>query len=307
MSSLFTVGLLISGLQLAVPILLAMLGGLVSERSGVMNIGLEGMMLVGAFTAAAITWATGSPVAGLLAAAVAGGISGALLAVMAVLLRGDQVIAATAINLVGSGLTAALVPVVWGQDGTSGSVATIGTISIPGLARLPGVGEIFSGLTVVDYGAFVLAAVVWWVLFRTPAGLELRVCGESAEAADSAGVPVIRTRFAAVTVSGVLAGLGGAYLSIVALNAFQAGMTDGRGYLALAALVFGKWRVGPAVAVCVAFGLADAIALRSQLYTDALPHDLLLALPYVLALVALATFVGRASAPAASGKAFARS
>lgn len=307
MSDLLTIGLLISGLQLAVPILLAMLGGLVSERSGVMNIGLEGMMLVGAFTAVAVSWVTGSAVLGLVAAAAAGAVSGALLAVMAVLLRGDQVIAATAINLVGAGLTAALVPIVWGRDGTSANVDNIGAIRIPLLSDLPGVGPVFADLTPVDYGAFALAVAVWWVLFRTHVGLGLRVCGESAEAADSAGIPVVRTRFAAVTVSGVFAGLGGAYLSIVTLDAFQAGMTDGRGYLALAALVFGKWRVGPAVAASVAFGLADAVALRSQLYTDVLPHDLLLALPYVLALVALATFVGRATAPAAVGKAFARS
>jgi simple sugar transport system permease protein len=306
-SDLLTVAVLISGLHLAVPLLLPTLGGLICERSGVMNIGLEGMMLAGAFSGVAVSWATGSAWAGLVAAVLAGCLAGCGLAVLTVTLGGDQVVAATAINLAGAGLTAALVPVVWGVDGSSPQVDRIGAVRVPLLADLPGIGRLFSSLTPIDLAAAVLAVAVWWVVFRTDAGLRLRSCGESPEAADAAGIPVNRTRFLAVVTSGALAGLGGAYLSLVSVGLFQAGMTQGRGYLALAALVFGKWRVWPAVGACVAFGLAEAVALRSQIASVDLPHELLLALPYLLALVALATFVGRASAPAAVGRPFSRS
>lgn len=304
--SILTISLVISAITLAIPIILPLLGGLISERSGVMNIGLEGMMLGGAFSAVAISFVTGDPWLGLLGAAISGVLSGSLLALMTVTLRGNQVVASTAINLVGAGLTAALVPIVWGIDGTTPSVARIPAVELPGLSRLPVVGPIFASLTLVDYGAVLLAVLVWWVLFRTDIGLRVRACGESASSADSAGIDVVRVRFVAVTLSGVFAALGGAYLSIVALDAFQAGMTQGRGFLALAALVFGKWRVWPGVAACFVFGLADAFALRSQLVTTGVPHDLLLALPYALALIALATFVGRGAAPASVGKEFAR-
>ncbi|MDO8383020.1 MAG: ABC transporter permease [Microbacterium sp.] len=303
---LLTISLLISGIHLAVPIILPMLGGLISERSGVMNIGLEGMMLGGALAAVAVTFLTGSPWLGVLGACFSGVLSGAILALLTVTLRGNQVVASTAINLIGAGLTAALVPIIWGIDGTTPSVATVPPLVIPGLSDLPVVGELFGAMTVMDYGAILFAVAVWWVVFRTDTGLRIRACGESAESADAAGIAVVRTRFIAVTVSGVLAALGGAYLSIVALDAFQAGMSQGRGYLALAALVFGKWRVWPAVAACLVFGLADAFALRSQISMPGVPHDLLLALPYILALVALATFVGRSAAPAGVGKEFAR-
>lgn len=306
MSSLFTVAVLISGLHLAVPLLYPTIGGLICERSGVMNIGLEGMMLSGAFTGVVVTYATGSPWAGMTAAVLAGCLAGVVLAVLTVTLKGNQVVGATAVNLAAAGLTAALVPVVWGRDGSSPPVPQIPDVRVPGLADLPGVGRVFASLTVVDYAAALLALGTWWVLFRTDAGLRLRSCGESPEAADAAGVPVNRIRFSAVVASGALAAIGGAYLSLVSVGLFQAGMTQGRGYLALAALVFGKWKVWPAVGACLAFGLADAVALRSQIADVGVPHELLLALPYLLALVALATFVGRASAPAAVGRPFSR-
>jgi ABC-type uncharacterized transport system permease subunit len=306
MNDLLTMAVVVSALHLAVPLIYPALGGLISERSGVMNIGLEGMMLVGAFTGTAFAYATGSPWLGLLAALAAGLLAGALLAVLCVTLRADQVVAATAINLLGAGLTAAFVPIVWNVDGTSPPVHKLTAWTVPLLADLPGIGVIFSSLTALDYGAFLTALAVWWVLFRTDAGLRLRACGESPEAADSAGVPVLRTRFLAVTMSGAFAAAGGVYLSLVSIGLFQASMTQGRGYLALAAMIFGKWRVWPALLACLLFGLADAVQLRLQIASTLLPSELLLALPYLLALLALATFVGRASAPAAVGRPFAR-
>lgn len=306
MSHLLTISLVLSALHLALPILMPMLGGLISERSGVMNIGLEGMMLIGAFSAVLVTYFTGNPWLGLVGALGSGVLSGSALALMSVTLRGDQVVASAAINLIGAGLTAALIPVIWDVDGLTPSVAKIPTVHVPVLADLPSVGRIFRSLSLVDYACFALVFVVWWVLFRTDAGLRLRACGESAESADAAGIPVVRTRFLAVMASGVFAALGGAYLSIVTLDMFQASMTQGRGFLALAAMVFGKWRVWPGAFACIAFGFADAIALRAQILWRDIPHELLIALPYVLALLALATFVGRASGPAGVGKPFSR-
>lgn len=306
MSDFFTLALFGSALHLAVPIILPMLGGLLCERSGVINIGLEGMMLGGAFGAVAFSAMTGNPWLGLLGAAATGLLAGVILATMSVLLRGDQVIGATAINLIGAGLTAALVPIIWGIDGTTPSVPKVPKIELPLLPDLPLVGPLLAELSLIDALVFALVFGTWWMLMRTDVGLRLRAVGESAASADAAGIPVTRVRFAAVATSGVLAALGGAYLSIVTLDLFQAGMTQGRGFLALAAMVFGKWRVGPALVVCLGFGLADAIALRAQIFTSNLPHDLLFALPYVLALVALATFVGRASGPSDVGKPFRR-
>ncbi|KGB83130.1 hypothetical protein JT55_03340 [Rhodovulum sp. NI22] len=306
MSEFITLSLFASTLHLSVPVILPMLGGLLCERSGVVNIGLEGMMLSGAFGAVVFSYLTGNPWLGLGGAVLSGLISGGMLAIMSVLLRGDQVISSTAINLIGAGLTAALVPIIWGIDGTTPSVPKIPTLPLPLLPQLPVIGPLLGELSMIDVLAFALVFIVWWVLMRTDVGLRLRACGESAVAADAAGIAVTRVRIAAVILSGVLAALGGAYLSIVTLDLFQASMTQGRGFLALAAMVFGKWRVGPAFLVCLGFGLADAVALRAQIFTDELPHDLLFALPYLLALVALATFVGRASGPADVGKPFRR-
>lgn len=306
MSNLLTISLVISALHLALPILMPMLGGLISERSGVLNIGLEGMMLIGAFSAVLVTYFTGDPWLGLIGALASGVFSGSALALMTVTLRGDQVVSCAAINLIGAGLTAALIPVIWGVDGLTPSVEKIPVVRVPLLADLPNVGRLFSSLSLVDYACFALVFLVWWVMFRTDAGLRIRACGESAESADAAGIAVVRTRFFAVVASGVFGALGGAYLSIVTLDMFQASMTQGRGFLALAALVFGKWRVWPGALACIAFGFADAIALRAQILWRDIPHELLIALPYVLALLALATFVGRASGPADAGKPFKR-
>lgn len=306
MSDFLSLSLLGAMLSLGIPIILPMLGGLICERSGVLNIGLEGLMLVGAFGAVAVSGLTGSAWLGLGGAVLAGLAGGALLAVMTVSLRGDQVVAATAINLAAAGFTAALVPAIWGIDGTTPSVPSIPDLPLPLLSDLPAIGPVFAQITVIDLLVFALVFAVWWVLMRTDLGLSLRACGESAASADAAGIPVVKIRFWAVTLSGAFAALGGAYLSIVMLDVFQASMTQGRGFLALAAMVFGKWRVGPALVVSLAFGLAEAMALQAQIYVAALPHELLFALPYALALVALATFVGRASGPADVGKPFRR-
>ncbi|MBI4260415.1 MAG: ABC transporter permease [Actinobacteria bacterium] len=298
----FSIGLVISGIHLSMPLLFAAYGGLVSERSGVINIALEGMMLFGAFLGVAVTFWTGSPWLGLAAGVGLGILLGALHGLLSITVRADQIVSATAINLLALGVTAALIPTIWGQPGVSPTVARIPPVVLPGLSDLPLVGEIFAELSILDYVGFLMVPVAFYVLYRTPLGLRLRACGEVPEAAASTGVDVIRTRYLAVLTSGALAALGGVYLSLVQVGLFQRGMTQGRGFIALAAMIFGKWRPLPILAASLLLGFADAFQFRAQAVGLPLPHDLLLALPYLVALVALATFIGRATAPGAIGK-----
>lgn len=302
MSDIFTTSLISSAIYLSVPLLFAAFGGLLAERSGVINIALEGQMLFGAFAGVAVTWWVGSHLLGLMAALLAGGLCGLALGWFAVSAGANQIVSATAINLVAVGLTAALIEPIWGRPGSSPSVSKFGRLDLPVLGDLPGIGSVFRSLTIVDYASLALAPVVWFVLYRTVVGLRLRACGEAPNAASSVGIGVSVLRYRAVIVSGVLAAAGGAYLSLVQVGAFQRGMTQGRGFLALAAMIFGKWRPIPILAACALFGLADAVQLRAQTAGVDVPHDLLMALPYLVALAALGTIVGRASAPAAIGK-----
>jgi simple sugar transport system permease protein len=294
----------LSGISLSVPLIFAALGGLLSERSGVINIALEGMMLFGAFIGVAATWWTGSPWFGILAALLFGAIAGTVHAWFSITVRANQIVSATAINLVAAGLTAALVPTIWGVSGTSEAVESFGSVRVPLLSELPWVGTVFETLTVFDYVALAAAPVLWVVLYRSAFGLRLRSCGESPTAAASVGVKVLRVRYQAVILSGVLASLGGVYLSLVELERFQRNMTNGRGFLALAALIFGKWKPVPVVGACLLFGMADSYQLRAQTQGLDLPTELLQALPYLIGLAALATVVGRASAPAAIGETY---
>ncbi|QYG91030.1 ABC transporter permease [Iamia sp. SCSIO 61187] len=306
MRDVFSVNLLVSGIFLSTPLILAALGGLLSERAGVMNIALEGQMLFGAFAGVAVTWWVRTPWLGLLAAIGVGALVGGLHAFASVTLRADQIVSATAINLVAVGLTAALIEPIWGAPGASASIDRIGAIHLPLVEGIPFLGRVFERMTLLDWAGLLLVPLVWVVLFRTPFGMRMRSCGEAPEAAASVGIDVIRTRYQAVILSGVLAAVGGAYLSLAQVGVFQRNMTAGRGFLALAAMIFGKWRPVPVLGACLLFGLTDAFQLRAQTQGVDLPHDLLLALPYLIALVALATFVGRATAPAAIGKAYVR-
>jgi simple sugar transport system permease protein len=304
MKDIFTFTLIESGIRLTVPLLLAALGGLMCERSGVINIALEGQMLSGAFIGVAVTWWLDNLAVGFAAAVLLGAAIGLLHGWFSVTLRANQIVAATAWNLLAVGLTAALITSIWGLPGASDSVQTLQPVTIPLLSDLPGIGRLFEHLTLLDWFALGAVPVLWVVLYRTPVGLRLRSCGEDPNAAASVGVNVVRVRYLAVMMSGVFAALGGAYLSLVQVGVFQRNMTQGRGYIALAALIFGKWRPVPVLGACLLFGFADAFQFRAQAAGVALPHELLLALPYVIALVALATFVGRASAPAALGRAY---
>jgi simple sugar transport system permease protein len=294
----------LSGISLSVPLIFAALGGLLSERAGIVNIALEGMMLFGAFVGVAVTFWVGSPWVGLIAALMFGAVTGAIHAWFSITVRANQIISATAINLVAAGLTAALIPTIWGVSGTSDAVKSFGDLSIPVIRDLPWIGRAFTELNLFDYAALAAAPALWVLLFRTPFGLRLRSCGESPKAAASVGINVIRVRYQAVILSGMFAALGGVYLSLVELNRFQRNMTNGRGFLALAAMIFGKWKPVPALLACLMFGMADAYQLRAQARGLELPTELLQALPYLMGLAALATIIGRASAPEGIGETY---
>jgi ABC-type uncharacterized transport system permease subunit len=283
MSKIPILALIYSAVRLATPLLLAALGGLFSERSGVINIGLEGLMLAGAFTAAVMTHYSNNPWVGLLSAILAG-IGVALIhAVACIRYRADQVVSGTAINILFLGVPALLSGALFESTGA--------TPQIPKDQLLPLAPMVL---------AFGLVPVTWWVLNRTPFGLRLRAVGENPEAADTAGVNVARIRYAGVLLSGALAAIGGAYLSTGQSSLFTRNMTAGRGFIALAALIFGKWRPVQTMLACLLFGVAEALSIQMQGVSE-IPVQFIQIIPYVLTIVVLAGFIGHSRAPKALG------
>jgi simple sugar transport system permease protein len=317
MGDAFLILVLLAGATVrgAAPLVLAALGGLFAERSGVVDIALEGKMLASAFAAAATAAVTGSAWAGL-----AAGIAAAVLLALVhgfacVTHHGNQVVSGMALNITVSGLTVVL-GYAWfregGQTPLLGAGARFGPIDLPGaaaLAGLPGIGrvygEVLSGHNLLVYLAAAALPLVAWLVYRTRFGLRLRAVGESPGAVDTAGVSVAATRYQALVMSGVLCGLSGAYLSIAHHASFIRDMSAGKGYLALAALIFGQWRPAPTVAACLLFAFADAVQTRLQgtplPLVGVVPVQLIQAIPYVLTVALLAGFVGRAVAPRAIG------
>jgi ABC-type uncharacterized transport system permease subunit len=281
---LFHVELLYSAVRLSTPLLLAALGGLFAERSGVLNIALEGLMLAGAFTAAVVTYFAGSPWVGLLAA-IAAGVAVALLhAVASIRYRADQVVSGMAINLLFLGIPALLSGALFGSTGTT-----------PQLGRK----QLLPVAPIVL--AFALVPITGYVLNRTRFGLRLKAVGENPEAADAAGISVAGIRYVAVALSGALAAIGGAYLSTGQSSLFARNMTAGRGFIALAALIFGKWRPVQTMLACLLFGFAEALSIQMQGVAQ-VPVQLLQIVPYVWTIVVLAGFIGHSRAPRALGQ-----
>jgi simple sugar transport system permease protein len=286
-ASNFVLIFLASTIRLATPLLLAALGGLFSERAGVINIALEGLMLAGAFTAAAMTHYSGSPWIGLLAGIGAGVVVAALHAVASIRYRADQVVSGTAINILMTGVPAMLSGAFFLSSGA--------TPQIPKENLIPYTPVVL---------ALLLVALTWYVLYRTPFGLRLRAVGENPEAADAAGVSVTKMRYSAVLISGALAAVGGAYLSIGQSSLFTRNMTSGRGFIALAALIFGKWRPVQTMLACLLFGATEALAIRMQgvpIRGTEIPNQFVQIIPYVLTIVVLAGFIGHSRAPRALG------
>jgi simple sugar transport system permease protein len=285
---LAVVPLLGSTLRVSTPLIFAMLGGLASERSGVVNIALEGMMLVGAFAGAAVAAQAHSPWVGFAAAGGAGMALAAVYALFVIEWRSDQIVAGTAINLLAAGITPFATKILYGS--------TIGTPPLPIELR-------FQSAPI--WIALMLSVLAWATLKYLPVGLWVRFAGEHPEALSVAGIRARRVRWAAVLVGGAVAGMGGASLSIFLASSFTRGMTAGRGFMALAALIFGKWRPGPALAACLLFGLADALQIRLQglvLWgTEPVPVQFIQILPYAITILVLAGWVGQSRAPKALG------
>ncbi len=305
--NIFNYTLIASTIRLSTPLILAALGGLYSERSGVINIALEGMMLAGAFTAAAVTVFTHSSLVGVLAAVLAGVLVASLHAVATINYRADQVVSGTAINILFLGVPALLSGALFESTGATRQLSKDEVLPDVGLFNpesFPMLASVFNQKPVV-YLALLAVAVSVYVLYRTPFGLRLRAVGENPEAADTAGVNVVRMRYAGVLISGALAALGGAYLSIGQSSQFTRNMTAGRGFIALAALIFGKWHPVGALLACLLFGLAEAVSIRMQ-GTVNIPNQFILMIPYVLTIVMLAGLIRRADPPKALGVAYAK-
>jgi ABC-type uncharacterized transport system permease subunit len=289
MSELFSASLVMSTLRLATPLVLAALGGLFSERAGVVNIALEGIMLAGAFTAAALTYAAGSPWVGLLGGIGAGLLIATIHALACIRYRADQVVSGTAINILMAGVPGFLSGALFLSSG-----------STPQLQKeqlIPYTPMVMAGL---------LVPLTWYVLYRTPFGLRLRAVGENPEAADAAGVSVASVRYAGVLLSGALAGIAGAYLSIGQSSLFTRNMTSGRGFIALAALIFGKWRPVQTMLACLLFGLTEAVSIQMQGVVklpsgEDIPVQFIQMVPYILTIVVLAGFIGQSRPPRALG------
>ena len=300
MRDLFTLSLLASTIRVATPLVLAALGGLFSERSGVINIALEGKMLAGAFTAAAVTYAadtklgigTASPWAGLLAGMIAGLFIAAIYAVSCIRFKADQVVSGAAINILMLGIPGFLGGALFLSSGS--------TPQIPKDHLLP------QSPWFIAVVILLLVAAIWYVLYKTPFGLRLRSVGENPEAADAAGVSVSRIRYSGVLLAGLLAGLGGAYLSIGQSSLFTRNMTAGRGFIALAALIFGKWKPVPTLLACLLFGFTEAVSIQMQGVFklpsgEDIPVQFIQMVPYVLTIVVLAGFIGSSRPPRALG------
>ena len=309
------INILNSTIRVSVPLLLACLAGLYSERAGVFDIGLEGKMLAGAFAGAAAAAVFGSAWIGLGIAILVAIFLALVHGFASITHRGNQIVSGVAINFIAAGSTIILGQAWFNQGGRTPSLppeARFGAITLPGadaLRDVPLIGQLYSGLlsghTLLAYVAFLAVPFTWWVLFRTRFGLRLRAVGENPAAVDTAGISVAWLRYRAVICTGVLTGIAGCYMALSQNAGFVKDMTAGRGYIALAALIFAKWKPVPAMFACLLFGFLDALSIRLQgtplPLIGRVPVQLMQALPYILTVILLAGFIGKAIPPRAGG------
>ena len=297
-SQVLSIALFAAAIRAATPILYPALAGIFSERAGVLNIALEGIMLISAFAAVVGSYYTGNPWLGVLCAIVAGMLTSLIHAFMCINMRADQAIVGTGINILGAGLPSFLLLKLFGSQGISPIVERIPKWRVPILADLPIIGPILGEQSPLVYIALIMVPLSWYVLFKTPFGLRLRAVGENPRAAETVGISVYGMRYAGVLISGFLAALGGAFLSVSYLAQFVKLMTAGRGFIGLAAMIFGRWNPWGALFACLLFGFADALQAAAQAANVPIAPQFLRTLPYVLTIIALVGAMGKAEPPA---------
>ncbi|MFQ5912157.1 MAG: ABC transporter permease [Nitrospinota bacterium] len=304
--SSFLVLLLAAAVRLSTPVLLAALGEIFAERSGILNIGVEGMMLAGALGGVVGAYYAQNPWVGLLAGMAAAGLLALIHAFLSITVKADQIVSGVGINILALGLTAFFFRSQFGISPKPVMVKSFSDITVPVLGSIPFVGEILFQQNVLVYLALILVPLSWFVLARTNWGLNIRSVGERPQAADTAGINVASIRYFSTLVGGLLAGMGGCFLSLGQVKMFAEGMTAGRGFIALAAVIFGKWNPFGVLGAAVIFGVAEAVQLRLQAHGFEIAYQFLLMIPYVLTIVALAGLVGKSVYPEALGRPYSK-
>lgn len=294
---LLIAGLAAAGIRLSISIAFAALGETVAQRAGVMNVGLEGIMLFSAFLAAAGAVYTGTPWGGVGLAVLGGLVLAAIHGVVSIYLCANQIVSGLALVFLGAGLSGVGYRLTIG--GAPVMIPSFPAVNFGPLRDIPFIGPVFFSHTLLVYVAVALAFVLYWTLGRTGRGLELRASGENPQAADAAGIDVNRYRLAAVLFGGAMAGMGGAFLVLAQVNAFVEGMVAGRGFIAIACVVFGGWNPLGVLVACLGFGFADALQIRLQTWYSDIPYQFFVMMPYVVALIALVIFASRSAGPAA--------
>jgi simple sugar transport system permease protein len=301
------IGILHSGIRLATPYLYAAIGEMFSQRSGVLNLGVDGIMLMGAFFGFFAVFKTESLLLGIVAAALIGGLMGLILCVVSITFQAEQGISGIGLYMFGLGASSLLFKTMLGTvEGIQGFPTLRFCLGSACLADIPIVGEIFFNHSLMTYGAFALVPLAWWVLNKTTWGLKIRSVGQNPEAADSLGVNVNQVRYTAVTLGGVLAGIAGASLSISLLGIFQENLTNGMGFIAVALVYFGSWKPGGVLVGALLFSIVNALQLWVQVLNLNIPSDVAVMLPYLLTIIALALPFRRSLQPAALTRPFAR-
>ena len=306
LTAAFISSLLIAMFRILPPVLMGAAGEMFSERAGLTNIGLEGIMSVGAIMGFITSYYTGSPYLGMLAGVVSGFAANIIYAFLTINLNADQIIVGNAINIIGMAFATLIYTTVTKQGSGVLQSVTAENIKFPFLSHIPFVGSIFFDNSIVVYISLAVVIVIWFYLYKTKAGLAFRAVGEYPRAAETLGISIRKKKYLACSVCGMLCGLSGAYLTTVYISSYVSGIVSGRGYIALAAVIFGKWKPKGVVMACIFFSFLDALQLRLQVVNAAIPYQFLQMLPYLCTLIALAFFMKPGSEPKANGKPYIR-